>query len=109
MDSYPEGRQQQIRVQLAEALRVVIAQRLVPVASGRGRVPALEVLRVNHNVRSMIREMRTAQITSAIQAGAAAGMITLERCLTNMIRRGVITEEAAREVANDPKSLNAYQ
>jgi len=108
VDSYAAERQQQVRVQLADALRVAVAQRLLPRATGQGRVPAVEVLRVTHNVRSLIREMRTAQIVTAIQAGRTEGMLPLERCLADMLRRGTITADAARRVANDDDTLDVY-
>jgi twitching motility protein PilT len=66
------------------------------------------VLRVNHNVASLIREGKTALIQSAIQAGQADGMLPLERCLTEMIRRREIRVEDARAVVNDESSFQSY-
>ena len=108
VDSYPPERQQQIRVQLADALRVVISQRLVPSSSGEGRTAALEVLRVNHNVANLIREGRTAQIATAMQSGRKEGQLPLERCLADMIRAGQVQLEDARAVANDATALASY-
>jgi twitching motility protein PilT len=108
VDAYSEGRRDQVRVQLAESLRAVIGQRLVVRARGVGRVPAIEVLRVNHAVGALIREGRTAQIASAIQSGRREGMISLERCLADRVRAGDITLEAAKATANDPESLTTY-
>ena len=108
VDAYPPERQQQIRVQLADALRAVVAQRLLPQANGAGRIPALEILRGTHNVASLIREGRTAQINSAIQSGKKDGMLPLERCLADMVRDGRITLEHARAVANEPASFATY-
>jgi twitching motility protein PilT len=108
VDAYPPERQQQIRVQLADALRAVVAQRLLPRARGGGRVPALEVMRVSHSVASLIREGKTAQMATAIQSGRREGMVPLERCLVDMIRAGQVTEAAARAVANDVAALSGY-
>ena len=108
VDAYPPERRDQVRVQLAESLRAVVGQRLVVRARGVGRVPAIEVLRVNHAVGALIREGRTAQIASAIQSGKREGMISLERCLADRVRAGDITLEAARATANDPESLVTY-
>lgn len=108
VDSYPAERQAQIRVQLADALRVVVAQRLLPRASGEGRVLGVEVLRVNHAVANAIREARTGNIQSAIQAGKKDGMLPLERCLSDLVQRRAITLEDARAVANDPSALGSY-
>ncbi len=108
VDAYPAERQQQIRVQLADALQAVVAQRLLPVAHGSGRIPAVEVLRGGHNVASLIREGKTAQISSAIQSGRKEGMLPLERCLADLVRSGQIALEDARAVANEPASLTSY-
>ncbi len=112
VDSYPPERQHQIRVQLADALRVVVAQRLVPRAGhgsgSAGRVPAIEVLRVTHAVASAIREAKTAGIQSAIQAGKREGMLPLERCLADLVQRREISVDDARAAANDPAALASY-
>jgi twitching motility protein PilT len=108
VDSYPPERQQQIRVQLADSLRVVVAQRLVARARGGGRLPAIEVLRVNHAVAAIIREGKTAQIATAIQSGRREGMVSLERCLADRVQAGEITLDEARAVANDPSALATY-
>jgi twitching motility protein PilT len=108
VDSYAPERQQQIRVQLADSLRVVVAQWLVPRSNGNGRVPAIEVLRVTHAVAAMIREGKTAQIPTALQSGKREGMIALERCLADLVQASEIRLEDAKAVANDPASLGMY-
>jgi twitching motility protein PilT len=108
VDAYAPERQRQIRVQLAEALRAIVAQRLLPRAHGEGRLPAIEVLRGNHAVASLIREGKTEQIATAIQSGRRDGMITLERCLADRVQAGEITPEDARAAANDLDSLAVY-
>ena len=108
VDSYPPERQQQIRVQLADSLRVVVAQRLLPRARGGGRLPALEVLRVTHGVANIIREGKTAQLATALQSGRREGMLALERCLADRVLAGEIKAEDARAAANDPASLARY-
>jgi twitching motility protein PilT len=108
VDSYPPERQQQIRVQLADSLRAIVVQRLVPKAKGGGRVVAMEVLRGTHAVASTIREGKTAQLASLIQSGKKEGMLSLERCLADRVLAGEIRVEDARAVANDPGSLAMY-
>jgi twitching motility protein PilT len=107
VDAYPPARQQQIRVQLADSLRGVICQRLLP-RRGGGRVPAIELMRGNHNVASLIREGKTAQLSSAVQSSRKEGMLPLERCLADLLRGGVVDREAALAAANDPSALTAY-
>jgi twitching motility protein PilT len=108
VDTYPPERQRQIRVQLADSLRAVISQRLVPTAGGAGRVPAVELLRVTHGVANLIREGRTAQIVNALQAGANEGMLVLERSLADLVRANRIRRETAVAVANDAAMLSEY-
>src|SRR5262249_51956312 len=108
VDAYAPERAGQIRVQLADSLRAVVAQRLLPRARGSGRLPAIEVMRNTHAIASMIREGKTAQIASAIQSGRREGMIMLERSLADRVNAGEIRIEDARAVANDPAALASY-
>jgi twitching motility protein PilT len=108
VDAYPSEQRSEIRTQLADALRAVVVQRLIPRARGGGRVPALEVLRATHAVQNLVREGRTAQIGSVLQGGSRDGMLSLERCLADHVRSGVITLEHARAAANDLDSLAMY-
>ncbi len=108
IDTYAPECQRQIRVQLADSLRAVISQRLIPTADGVGRVPAVELLRVTHGVANLIREGRTAQIVNALQAGRDEGMLVLERSLVDLVRANRIRRETAVAVANDPATLGEY-
>jgi twitching motility protein PilT len=105
IDAYPEGRQQQIRGQLAESLRLAIAQRLVPNAKGNGRLPVVEVLRASAAVGNLIREDKLAQIPNVLQSGKAEGMLALERCLAQGVQAGDVRLADAQAVANDPHLL----
>ncbi len=102
------SRESQIRGQLAESLRAVVVQRLVPRARGRGRVPVIEVLRVTHAVGALIREGKPAQIATALQSSRRDGMLPLERCLADRVIAGEIGLDDARAVANDATSLEMY-
>lgn len=108
VDVYPPERQKQIRGQLADAIRVVIAQRLLPRAKGGGRIPAVEVLKHTHGVANHIREGKVEQLISDIQTGRREGMIPLERCLADLVRAGSISTEQAKTVANEPSTLAEY-
>jgi twitching motility protein PilT len=108
VDAYPAEGQAQIRSQLADSLRAVVAQRLLRRARGEGRIVAIEVLRVTHAVGALIREGKTAQIASTLQSGKREGMLSLERCLADRVQAGEIRIEDARAVANEPASLAMY-
>ncbi len=107
VDAMPPARQTQIRIQLADAVRAVIAQRLLP-REGGGRALAVEVLRSSPAVASAIREGKTGTLRSAMQAGRGAGMLPLERCLADLVRARTISAETARQAANDLDALSQY-
>ncbi len=108
IDTYPPDQKPQIRTQLADALRVVVSQRLIPRSSGDGRVVALEVLRASYAVAGAIRDAKSSNLQSAMQSGKKEGMIPLERCLADLVQKRQITIESARAVANDPAALTQY-
>jgi twitching motility protein PilT len=108
IDAYPAERRAQIRVQLADALRAIIAQKLVPRAQGAGRVPAMEILRATHAASNIIREGRTAQIGTLLQSGKREGMLSLDRCLADYVRAKIIGLEQAHAAALDPESFEMF-
>ncbi len=97
IDVFPAHQQQQIRVQLAATLRAVVTQTLLPKAKERGRVVAAEVLVAIPAVQNLIREGKTHQIYSVMQAGGRYGMQSMDQCLAGLVRAGTITLDAALE------------
>ncbi|MGH7326783.1 MAG: type IV pilus twitching motility protein PilT [Polyangiaceae bacterium] len=108
VDAFSADRQEQVRGQLANCLRAVLAQRLLPRARGSGRLPAIELLRVNHAVAALLREGKTAQLATAMQSGKGEWMIALERCLADRVLAKEIKLEDARAAANDADSLMTF-
>jgi twitching motility protein PilT len=105
INAFPNDEQPQIRGMLAESLAGIVAQQLIKTADGKGRVAALEILLGSHAVASMIRENKTFQLPSMIQAGKAQGMQTMDLALEKLTRAGVITAQAALEKAEDKESF----
>ncbi len=97
IDVFPAFQQQQIRVQLAAALQGVVCQQLLPRISGRGRAVASEVLIATPAVRNLIREGKTHQVYSTMQAGGRYGMQTMDQSLAGLVRAGSIGLDAAVE------------
>src|SRR3954467_370529 len=97
IDVFPPHQQQQVRVQLAGALQGVVCQQLVKTADGKGRVVACEVLVATPAIRNLIREGKTHQIYSAMQAGAKFGMATMDQHLAELVKKGKVTYDAALE------------
>ncbi len=104
VDVFPAHQQQQIRTQLAETLRGVVTQQLIPAAPG-GRVVAAEVLIVTHAVRTLIREGKTHQIETSMQSGAAQGMQTMDACLAQLVSDGRVSLEVALDHCHDEDQL----
>jgi twitching motility protein PilT len=105
IDVFPPHQQQQIRVQLAATLRGVVTQTLVPTLDGKGRAVATEVLVVTPAVSNLVREAKTHQIFSAMQAGGNLGMQTMDKSLADLVKRGKISREMAEEKAHDRDNL----
>ena len=109
IDVFPEGQQQQIRVQLANSLIAVFAQTLLPKrqpdGSKKGRVMAQEIMVVTPAIANLIRESKAAQIYSTLQTSSSAGMQTLESALAQLYRSGKITMDDAMLKTSKPTEL----
>jgi len=101
IDVFPPHQQDQVRVQLASTLQGVVCQTLVKRASGSGRVVATEVLVTTPAVGNLIREGKTYQIASSMQAGRDLGMHTMDQHLAELVNSGKILRDAAIEKAHD--------
>ncbi|MFI3299867.1 MAG: type IV pilus twitching motility protein PilT [Candidatus Gastranaerophilales bacterium] len=110
IDVFPEGQQQQIRIQLASSLVAVFSQTLMAKkqleGTKRGRVMAQEILLVTPAVSNLIREAKTAQIYSTIQMNQGIGMQTLEMSLSNLYKDNSITLEDALSRSSRPEELS---
>ena len=101
VDVFPEGQQQQIRIQLSNALKAVFAQALLPkladevTGEKKGRVLAQEIMLVNSAIANLIREGKTAQIYSTIQTNIKMGMRTLEMSLADLYKEGKVSFDDA--------------
>jgi twitching motility protein PilT len=105
IDVFPPHQQQQVRVQLSTTLQGVVTQQLVPTTDGQGRVAAIEVLVCTPAVRNLIREGKTHQIYSSMQAGGRYGMQTMDMSLSQHIKAGRVTQQVAFERCHDPEEL----
>lgn len=104
VDSFPSTQQVQIRVQLAEVLRTVVSQQLLPDVNG-GLVPAYEIMHMNSAIRSLIRDNKSHQIDNVIAAGAKEGMVSMDQSILALFRAGTITKETALAYAENPEQL----
>lgn len=100
VDMFPPNQHDQIRSQLALQMKAILSQRLLPSASGHGRIPAVEVLFNNPGIAALIRDDEIEQLTVAMAAGQDEGMQTFNMSLARLVKSGLVTQEAA-EVASD--------
>ena len=104
IDSFPPAQQNQIKAQLAGTLLGVLSKRLIPRVDG-GRAAAFELLIANAAVKNLIREGKTHQIDLVIETSAEEGMISLNRSLANLIKKGEISYDQAIIHSLNPSEL----
>ncbi|HEY3266345.1 MAG TPA: PilT/PilU family type 4a pilus ATPase [Armatimonadota bacterium] len=100
MNSFPTEKRQQIAAQIAGGLLCVASQRLVPRASGVGRVPAVEVMTGSPTVKRQIETGDIGTLAESIREGAHFGMQSFNMSLAFLADRGVISADTA--IANSP-------
>ncbi len=104
VDVFPAEEKSMVRSMLSESLQAVVSQTLLKKANG-GRVAAHEIMIGTPAIRNLIREDKVAQMYSAIQTGASIGMQTLDQCLQNLLSKGLITRDIAKEKAKIPENF----
>lgn len=105
IDAFPVEQQPQIRTMLADSLRGIIAQQLVPKTDGSGRAVAVEILYVTLSVSNMIREGKTYQLASVMQTGKSLGMQLMDSSLMDLVKTGKISKDEAVDRAIDKESF----
>ena len=107
IDLFPPSEQQQVRMTLAGALRLVVSQRLVPSVDGSRLHAAVDVLPGSVSLYTLIRDDKTFQIPSLQQRGRAHGIVRLDDSLADLVRAGKATQAAARLLAEAPDDFDA--
>jgi twitching motility protein PilT len=106
IDVFPPHQQQQVRAQLAQAIQGVVCQTLARTVDGKGRVVACEIMVATPAIRNLIREGKTHQIYSAMQAGAKFGMQTMDQHLADLVNKGRITYDTGVEKCHHIEDFN---
>jgi len=104
VDMYPANQQGQIRSMLANTLKAVVSQTLLPKIGG-GMVPAVEILLCDPAVRNIIRESRTFEIPNLIETSGRKGMGSRDASIAALVFNGLVEREIAIANATDPKRL----
>ena len=105
IDVFPGAEKEMIRTMLSESLRAVISQNLLK-KKGGGRVAVHEIMVGTLAIRNLIRENKVAQMYSSIQTGRKVGMLTLEQSLQELVNKGLVSKEVARDKANIKDSIH---
>ncbi len=108
VDVFPPHQQEQVRVQLSTVLEGIVCQTLLPLADGKGRTCAQEILVANSAIRNLIREGKTHQMPSVLQSGAAEGMLALDQALKTLVQQGKVVPQVAMAVASNPADFKMF-
>ncbi|VVQ15687.1 Twitching mobility protein [Pseudomonas fluorescens] len=104
VDVFPGDEKSMVRSMLSESLLAVVSQTLVKKIGG-GRIAAHEIMLGTSAIRNLIREDKVAQMYSSIQSGGSLGMQTLDMGLKELVARGLVSREQARDKARSPDSF----
>lgn len=107
VDAFPGDQQPQVIAQLANALEMIISQRLLPHESGGQRVLASETLVANNAIRACIRDRRYEQLVGLLEIGGREGMNTIDESLAELYLTRQISKEEAIANARDVVSIEA--
>ena len=107
IDVFPPHQQDQVRTQLSSSMEAVFSQQLLPLAEGRGRAMAMEVMLATPGIRALIREGKGHQIYSHIQTGGRMGMVTMSQSLSRLVSAGRVRKEDAEHSLSDPSELKS--
>jgi twitching motility protein PilT len=105
IDVFPPEQQEQVRTQLAQTLKGVLAQILMPTFDGKGRVAVREFMLNTNAVASLIRDNKAHMIYSALETGRKFGMMTMDQSLAALCAAGKIRMEDAMLKSQSPDML----
>ena len=105
IDIFPPEQQQQIRLQFSQVIEAVLTQTLLPLATGKGRVAAFEIMVATAAVRNLIRSGKTFELHSVMQISAKDGMMVLDQCLADLVKKKIVTSEEAMNKTSYPERL----
>jgi len=108
VDVFPPHQQEQVRVQLSTVLEGIVCQTLMPLADGKGRCCAQEILVATSAIRNLIREGKTHQMPSVLQSSASEGMQILDQALKTLVQQGKVVPQAAMAVASNPADFKMF-
>lgn len=104
---FPVERHRQINLRLAANLKGAVSQLLLPRADGKGRVAAREIMISNPAIEGAIRDGKAGQIYGLVDAGAAAGMVNMDKSILRLVRNKLVTPQVALEKCHHPDAMQS--
>jgi len=106
---FPEYMRHQVRLELSLCLKGVLCMRLIPRSDGKGRIPAMEIMRATPVIRKLLLDGSTKSIPDYVKDGREFGMQTFNQSLLDLFQKGLISYEDALQNASNPEEfrLNA--
>lgn len=102
---FPSEQHQQVRSRLAENIVAVLSQRLVPRATGKGMMPAFELMTSTPHVRELIEDGRTSELSRVIDQSGEAGLISFNMSLRDLVSSAAVDLEIALSASDRPDEL----
>ncbi len=102
---FPSEQHPQIRQRLADNLAGVLSQRLLPLASEDGLVPAFELLASTPHVRELLQEGKTTELARVIDQGTEEGLISFNQCLRELVVSHRVDLQDALAASDRPDEL----
>lgn len=104
VDVFPQEQQSQIRLQLSNVIEAVFSQRLISTVT-KGRTVAYEIMLGTTAIKTAIRDGKTHQIESIMETSHEAGMVTLDKSLSDLVKKGTVSLEVAQGWSLRPEEL----
>ena len=105
MHLFPPHEKSLLCLRLANSLRGILSQKLLPRTDTAGRVAAVEIMIATPTVAKLIEEGRAGNIYTTIQEGNFWGMQTMNQCLARYFKAGLISEDDALSAAGNLTEL----
>ena len=105
---FPPSERDAVRSQFAEVFRGCVSQKLLPKASGKGRIPAVEILVSTPTIKDFILKDELEEIYKLVKNGSYNDMLTFNLSLHSLYKTGLITKEVALEASDAPNELMHY-
>src|ERR1041384_6622900 len=104
---FPKNEEKVIRTRIASSFRFIVSQRLIPLSDGKGRVAAIEILKLTLRTREYIEkgESEGKSLIDAMEQGDQDGMQTFDTVIEQFIRDGVVSIETALPYATNQNNL----